>query len=109
MYALLRPLLFRLDPERAHALSLNLLHTVESIPGGLAILDAKFNVDDPRLRVEALGLTFKNPVGLAAGYAKNAVAVRGLAALGFGHVEVGTVTRLSQTGNPRPRIFRAPE
>jgi dihydroorotate dehydrogenase len=67
-----------------------------------------FAVDDPRLETEAFGLRFKNPVGLAAGYDKNGVAVSGLSALGFGHIEVGTVTPLAQVGNPRPRVHRLP-
>ncbi len=68
-----------------------------------------FEVDDPRLEVEAFGLKFKNPIGLAAGYDKNGVAVKGLSALGFGHIEVGTVTRHKQVGNPKPRVHRVIE
>lgn len=105
MYALLRPLIFRLDPERAHALTLAALR----LPFAEVMLRALFEVNDPRLAVEAFGLKFKNRVGLAAGYDKNGVAVNGLAALGFGHVEVGTVTRLPQPGNPKPRVQRVPE
>lgn len=108
MYQHLRPLLFRLEPEQAHNLTLTLLRL-----GGIApargMLRAMFAVDDPGLRVHAFGMDFKNPVGLAAGYDKNGVAVRGLAALGFGHIEVGTVTRLAQVGNDKPRVWRAPE
>ena len=63
----------------------------------------------PDKPVEAFGLKFKNPVGLAAGYDKDGVAIRGLAALGFGHIEIGTVTPRPQAGNPRPRIFRLVE
>jgi len=65
-----------------------------------------FEVDDPRLEVEAFGLKFKNPIGLAAGYDKNGVAVKGLSALGFGHIEAGTLTRQKQIGNPKPRVHR---
>jgi dihydroorotate dehydrogenase len=101
MYRLLRPLIFRLDPERAHHLTLKLL----SLPIA-PLLAALFDRPDPRLAVTAFGLRFRNPVGLAAGYDKNGAALRGLAALGFGHIEAGTVTRLPQAGNPRPRIFR---
>src|SRR5205085_8983441 len=72
------------------------------------LLRSLFELNDPRLEVEAFGLRFKNPVGLAAGYDKNGVAVSGLSALGFGHLEIGTVTRLPQVGNPRPRIHRFP-
>jgi dihydroorotate dehydrogenase len=109
MYALFRPLLFRLDPERAHGLTLALLRWSGQLPITYYFLRSLFELTDPRLEVEAFGLRFKNPVGLAAGYDKNGIAVRGLSALGFGHVEVGTVTRLPQAGHPRPRIFRLPE
>lgn len=105
MYRALRPLLFRLDPERAHALTLAALR----LPFADVVLRALFDVNDPRLEVEAFGLRFKNRVGLAAGYDKNGVAVNGLAALGFGHIEVGTVTLLPQPGNPKPRLHRVPE
>src|SRR6476619_5632730 len=109
MYSLLRPLLFRIDPERAHGLTLKTLQAAAGVPGGLQLLDRMFQLDDARLHIDALGMTFKNPVGLAAGYDKNALAVRGLSALGFGHVEVGTVTLAPQPGNPRPRVHRVPE
>ncbi len=109
MYETLRPLLFRLDPETAHKLTLGLLKWAGDVPPTREMLRGMYVVDDPRLRVNAFGLEFKNPVGLAAGYDKNGVAVRGLEALGFGHVEVGTVTRLPQVGNERPRVWRVPE
>ncbi len=109
MYSLLRPLLFRLDPERAHTLTLTLLRWAGQLPITHYLLRLLFEVNDPRLAVEAFGLKFKNPVGLAAGYDKNGIAVRGLGALGFGHIEVGTVTRLPQPGHPRPRVQRVPE
>ena len=101
MYSLLRPLLFQLDPERAHQLTLRLL----SLPITPA-LARWFDFSDPRLALKAFGLTFHNPVGLAAGYDKNGRVLRGLAALGFGHIEAGTVTCQPQAGNPHPRIFR---
>jgi len=107
-YLLFRSLLFRLDPEQAHHLTLGLLRWVGDFVPTRALLRAMFEVNDPRLQVEAFGVRFKNPVGLAAGYDKNGVAVRGLSALGFGHIEVGTVTLRAQPGNPRPRIFRVP-
>lgn len=109
MYKRLRPLLFRLDPETAHHLTLSLLKWGGGFSPAREILRALYAVDDPRLQVNAFGMAFKNPVGLAAGYDKNGTAVRGLAALGFGHVEVGTLTRLPQTGNEKPRVWRAPE
>jgi dihydroorotate dehydrogenase len=109
MYSHLRPLLFRFDPERAHALTLRLLHWAGQVPITNYLLRSLFEVSDPRLEVEALGIKFNNPVGLAAGYDKNGIAVRGLSCLGFGHVEVGTVTRQPQAGSSRPRIHRVPE
>lgn len=109
MYETIRPLLFRLDPETAHHLTLGLLKWAGDLPGTRGMLRAMFDIQDERLRVRAFGVDFKNPIGLAAGYDKNAIAVNGLAALGFGHVEVGTVTRLPQVGNEKPRVWRVPE
>ena len=109
MYAILRPLLFRIDPERAHEMMLGLLRWAGNFPVTSRLIEAAYRQSDPRLNIEAFGLRFANPVGLAAGYDKNGVAVPGLAALGFGHVEVGTVTRMAQAGNPRPRIYRVRE
>ncbi len=108
MYRLVRPLLFRLDPETAHGLTLALLRRAGRNSLLSNLLRAVWAVRDPRLEVSTFGLRFANPIGLAAGYDKNGRAVAGLAALGFGHVEVGTVTRQPQMGNPRPRIRRAP-
>jgi dihydroorotate dehydrogenase len=107
MYSLFRPLLFRLDPETAHALTLYVLRFTGALPPLNWAISQFFNA--PEKPVNAFGLTFRNPVGLAAGYDKDAVAVRGLAALGFGHIEVGTITPRPQEGNPRPRIFRLVE
>lgn len=107
MYKLIRPLLFRLDPETAHQLSLQAVRFAGRFPPSYWMLQQLYRT--PARPVHAFGLTFKNPVGLAAGYDKDAVAIGGLSALGFGHVEVGTVTPLPQPGNPRPRIFRLVE
>ncbi len=107
MYRLIRPLLFRLDPEAAHRLTLDLVRLAGILPPSRRLLRALFAA--PGKPAEAFGLRFKNPVGLAAGYDKDGVAVRGLAALGFGHVEVGTVTPRPQPGNPKPRLFRLVE
>lgn len=109
VYESLRPLLFRLDSEQAHHLALGLLRWAGSWRMARALLRALYAIDDERLGVRAFGVEFKNPIGLAAGYDKNGIAVRGLAALGFGHVEVGTVTLAPQPGNPRPRVWRVPE
>jgi dihydroorotate dehydrogenase len=103
MYSLLRALLFRLDPETAHQFTLQLLR-IGGIEPVFSILRSIYSVSSRP--VKAFGLMFKNPVGVAAGYDKDAVAIKGLSALGFGHVEVGTVTPKPQPGNPRPRVFR---
>ncbi|HET9229026.1 MAG TPA: quinone-dependent dihydroorotate dehydrogenase, partial [Thermoanaerobaculia bacterium] len=107
-YPLLRQLLFRLDPETGHAAGMSALRAAQALPPVRAILARRNRVDDPRLRRTLFGRELPNPVGLAAGLDKDAVAVRGLAALGFGFLEVGTVTPLPQPGNPRPRLFRFP-
>ncbi len=104
MYKLIRPLLFKLEPEVAHALTLNLLRLSGIIPPVNWRL-AQYFTAAPK-PVEAFGLKFNNPVGLAAGYDKDGVALRGLASLGFGHIEIGTVTPRPQLGNPKPRVFR---
>lgn len=107
MYARLRPFLFRLDPERAHAATLRLLQLVGGLPPlGAALRKSSAGETNP---VEIFGIRFPNRVGLAAGYDKDGLAWRGLAALGFGHIEVGTVTPRPQAGNPRPRVFRLSE
>ncbi len=103
-YALARPFLFGLDPETAHELTLHGLATAQGTPLEWAYCNAR--VDDP---VELAGLKFPNRVGLAAGLDKNARCIDGLAAMGFGFIEVGTVTPLAQPGNPKPRMFRLPE
>jgi dihydroorotate dehydrogenase len=102
-----RPLLFQLDPETAHGLTLNLVRLAGILPPSRWLLQAMYATSEKP--VEVFGLKFKNPVGLAAGYDKDAVAIRGLAALGFGHIEVGTVTPRPQPGNPKPRVFRLVE
>lgn len=101
LYALARPLLFALDPETAHELTLGL----SDAPLRLGLL--RFRRPAP-LPVTAFGLQFPNPVGLAAGLDKNAEHINALAALGFGFIEVGTVTPRPQPGNPKPRMFRLP-
>ena len=109
MYQSIRPLLFKLDPERIHGVTLRLIQLAGQLPPAYALLRRMFEVDDPRLEVGTFGVKFRNPIGLAAGYDKNGVAVRGLSALGFGHIEVGTVTRHKQIGNPKPRVQRVLE
>ena len=104
-----RRLLFRLEPERAHRLTMQLLAFAGGIPPLRSGLRRIFSFELPSLRVRAFGLDFANPLGLAAGYDKDGLAMHGLACLGFGHLELGTVTLDQQFGNPRPRLFRLPE
>lgn len=104
MYKFFRPLLFRLDPETSHQLTLQLLRIAGNVPLSNWLLTQLYKTESKP--VQAFGLTFKNPIGLAAGYDKDGTAIRGLAALGFGHIEIGTVTPKPQAGNPRPRVFR---
>jgi dihydroorotate dehydrogenase len=106
VYPFFRWLLFRLDAEQAHALTINLMRIVGGVSPLRAILRTGFAA--PQKPVQAFGLRFSNPVGLAAGYDKDGLGWRGLACLGFGHIEVGTVTPRPQPGNPRPRVFRLP-
>jgi dihydroorotate dehydrogenase len=103
-YALLRPLLFAFEPERAHALTLEALARTRAL--GLSSLVARRETGQP---VTAMGLTFPNGVGLAAGMDKNGAYIDALAALGFGFIEIGTTTPRAQPGNPQPRMFRLPE
>lgn len=107
MYPLFRSLLFKLDPEVAHALTLRLVGLAGRIPPSRWLLECMFT--PPEKPVQAFGLTFRNPVGLAAGYDKDCQSVAGLSALGFGHLELGTVTPRPQPGNPKPRVFRLVE
>jgi dihydroorotate dehydrogenase len=100
--SLVRPILFRLPPETAHELA---LHSLSLIPSGLI----SKHIEYPELHIERFGLSFPNPVGLAAGFDKNGIALRSLAALGFGFIEAGTVTYHPQPGNLRPRLFRLSE
>src|SRR5690242_2959512 len=107
MYRLLyRIVLRRVPAEAAHRLAFGLIRGVARVPGAAWLLRRWLGPRDPVLRVRALGLDFPGPLGLAAGFDKDARGTRGLAALGFGFVEVGTVTARAQPGNPRPRMFR---
>lgn len=107
MYKLLRPILFSLSPERAHAVTFNLLETVRHLPGALALVGA--SKPPHGASVEVMGLHFPSPVGLAAGMDKDAKHVDAMAAIGFGFVEIGTLTPLAQPGNDQPRLFRLPK
>ncbi len=101
MYELMRPWLFALDAERSHVLGLSALAALGALPGPLQPAPGRSRT--------VMGIEFPNVVGVAAGLDKDAIAVEGLARLGFGHIEVGTVTPRPQPGNPKPRLFRLPE
>ena len=108
-----RHLFFRLKPEQAHDLTIQILRFVGLVPPIYAIFDRYFNAysqcSTPLKTIKISNVKFPNPIGLAAGYDKDALAWRGLTTLGFGHIEVGTVTPQPQSGNPKPRVFRIPE
>ena len=106
--SLIRPLLFLLDPEKVHHLVFSFMQSLFKIPLVAAFSKKIWVVEDPRLERTVFGLTFKNPVGVAAGFDKNAELTDELAAMGFGFVEIGTLTPLAQPGNDPPRMFRLP-
>jgi dihydroorotate dehydrogenase len=108
-YRLLRPLLFTLPAERAHHLGAAALSAALSTRRARALARSRFQVDDPALATLRFGVRFPNPVGLAAGFDKGGEWFDALGALGFGFVEIGTVTALAQPGNPLPRLFRLPK
>ncbi|MDP6921717.1 MAG: quinone-dependent dihydroorotate dehydrogenase [Lutibacter sp.] len=103
---IIRPLLFLVDPEKIHRITSRLLILLLRIPFLPSLLRRLYTVQDPRLERKLWGLTFKNPVGLAAGFDKNADLYPALATLGFGFIEIGTVTPRPQAGNPTKRLFR---
>ncbi len=108
MWPLIRSLLFVLDAERAHQLSMRLFSGAMRLAPLHQLTTRCYRIDDPRLRVRRFGIDFPSPVGMAAGFDKNADYFEALSALGFGFIEVGTLTGQPQAGNPRPRLFRLP-
>ncbi|WP_336516321.1 quinone-dependent dihydroorotate dehydrogenase [Pollutibacter soli] len=108
MYQFIRKCLFFFDPEKVHYFSMDVLGVIAKIPFGKKRLQKSFDYKADGLSREVFGLHFKNPVGLAAGFDKNALYLNELDALGFGFVEIGTVTPLPQEGNEKPRLFRLP-
>ena len=109
MYKLfIRPLLFLIDPEKVHHLTFQFIQFVAFVPGVKPILHWFFTLQHPTLERKILGLTFKNPVGLAAGFDKDAKLIDGLGCFGFGFIEIGTLTPRAQSGNEKPRLFRLP-
>ncbi|UII29040.1 quinone-dependent dihydroorotate dehydrogenase [Fulvivirga maritima] len=107
--SLIRPLLFKADPEKVHHFTFNLLKALSPLPGIKGMWRSMFCYEHKSLERELFGIRFKNPVGLAAGFDKDAQVVDELACLGFGHLEIGTVTPKGQPGNDKPRLFRLPE
>lgn len=105
---LIRPVLFLFPPESVHHFVMGMLRLMQSIPGLSAIISVFFSIRNKSLEKEIAGIKFPNPVGLAAGLDKDAMAFEALGALGFGFVEIGTVTPKPQEGNPKPRLFRLP-
>ncbi len=108
MYKLIRPLLFKIAPETIHHIIVWGLKVLHYIPGGRVLLRACFTLRHPSLEREVFGIRFPNPVGLAAGFDKDAEVYDEVGALGFGFVEVGAITPKAQPGNPKPRLFRLP-
>lgn len=106
MYPLLKRILFLLSPEKAHGFTTMSLKILFFIPGIKALFRSIYAYKHPKLERTLFGLTFKNPVGLAAGFDKNAEHIHEFQAMGFGFIEIGTVTPLPQSGNPKPRLFR---
>ena len=109
MYRSLRPLIYRMTPDQAHTVTITMLGLAGRLPPVAALLRAIFRPARPGPCVQAFGLSFANPLGMAAGYDKDGVGWRGLATLGFSHIELGTVTPRAQPGNPNPRLFRLVE
>jgi dihydroorotate dehydrogenase len=110
MYKLLiRPILFCFDPEQVHYFTFSLIRFLNKIPGFGPLMKAMYEVENPKLGREVFGLTFKNPVGLAAGFDKDAKLYKELDNFGFGFIEIGTLTPKPQEGNPKKRLFRLKE
>ena len=110
MYKLfIRPILFSFDPEKIHHFVFKSIKILFKIPGFKTIAKSIHSFEDKKLKKELFGLTFKNPVGLAAGFDKDAKLFNELSAFGFGFIEIGTLTPLPQKGNPKKRMFRLPE
>ncbi len=103
---LLRPIFFLFDPEVIHHFTFSVVRFISKIPGVPAMIRSVYQIEDKRLERKLFGLTFKNPVGLAAGFDKNAVLYNELGNFGFGFIEIGTVTPKGQAGNPKKRLFR---
>lgn len=106
---LIRPILFWFDPEKVHYFTFSLIRFLSKIPGFSSLFKSLYLVNDKQLETEVFGLKFPNPVGLAAGFDKNAVLYKELSNFGFGFIEIGTLTPVGQEGNPKKRLFRLKE
>ncbi|MCL9808837.1 quinone-dependent dihydroorotate dehydrogenase [Flavobacterium luminosum] len=104
--SIIRPILFGFDPEKVHYFSFSVIRLINKIPGVSALIRSLFEIKDSRLEREVFGLKFKNPVGLAAGFDKDAKLFQELSNFGFGFIEIGTLTPKPQEGNPKKRLFR---
>lgn len=109
MYALLRDILFNFDAEEVHHFSMNVIKSASKVNVLQKLLTQGFQYNHPSLEKQVFGLPFKNPVGLGAGFDKNALFIKELTTIGFGFIEIGTVTPLPQPGNDKPRLFRLPK
>lgn len=107
--SIVKPLLFKKNPEDAHHFTFKWIKRAFNWPFAKSILESKFGFEHPDLETEVFGLRFKNPVGLAAGFDKDAMLIDEMAMLGFGFIEIGTLTPKPQEGNPKPRMFRLPK
>jgi dihydroorotate dehydrogenase len=107
--AIIRPILFWFDPEKVHHFTFSLIRTISKLPGFKSLFKKLYLVEDKKLERELFGLTFKNPVGLAAGFDKDAKLFNELSNFGFGFIEIGTLTPKPQDGNPKKRLFRLKE
>lgn len=107
--SIIRPFLFKKNPENAHYFTFGILKSIFKIPGLYALTSSVFKFKDPSLKTTLFGLDFESPVGLAAGFDKDAKLFDELSAFGFGFIEIGTLTPKGQEGNPKPRLFRLPE
>ncbi|MDA7026354.1 quinone-dependent dihydroorotate dehydrogenase [Bacillus sp. CLL-7-23] len=109
VYSMIKKALFQFDPEKTHKLAINFLKMIQSMAIARQMFENRLTINDKRLETQCLGLKFQHPIGLAAGFDKNAEVYRALSCLGFGAVEVGSITPQPQDGNTKPRLYRLPE